>query len=79
MGKWTTRYTGDRPLADKTLVCGHVPTFYANAFDGSRDKKDFSIFHGNGIIAIDTGTADTKKINVLVLENVLPSNADSSI
>lgn len=66
--KWNERYVGLRPLADKTLVCGHVPTWYASAFDCSRDKKDVSVFYGNGIIAIDAGTADTKKINVLVLE-----------
>lgn len=66
--KWTERYNGERPLADKTLICGHVPTFYANALDPSRDKRDFSIFYGNGIIAIDAGTADTKQVNVLVLE-----------
>lgn len=67
--KWTEKYVGQRPLSDKTLVCGHVPTFYANAFDPSRDKNSYEVFYGNGIIAIDAGTADTKKINVLVLEN----------
>lgn len=67
--KWNERYDGQRPIVDKTLVCGHVPTFYATAFDGNRDKKDFSVFYGNGIIAIDTGTADTKHVNVLILEN----------
>ncbi len=66
--KWNEQYVGQRPLANKTLVLGHVPTWYASAFDGSRDKKDFSVFYGNGIIAIDAGTADTKQVNVLVLE-----------
>lgn len=65
--KWNERYVGVPPLADKVLVCGHVPTFYAKAFDG-RDKGDASIFHGNGMIAIDAGTFDTKQVNVLVLE-----------
>lgn len=67
--RWNERYAGQIPLSDKILVCGHVPTFYANAFDSGRDKRDFSIFYGNGIIAIDAGTADTNQINVLVLED----------
>ncbi len=67
--KWNERYVGLSPLVDKTLVCGHLPTFYANSLDSNRDKKDFSIFYGNGIIAIDAGTADTKQVNVLMLEN----------
>lgn len=66
--KWTEKYTGERPLADKILICGHVPTFYANVFDSNRTANSFTIFYGNGIIAIDAGTADTKKVNVLVLE-----------
>ena len=67
--RWNEQYVGLRPLADKTLVCGHVPTWYASAFDCTRDKKDFSVFYGNGIIAIDAGTADTKQVNVLVLQD----------
>ena len=77
--KWNERYIGLKPLADKTLICGHLPTFYANALDPSRGKKDASVFYGNGFIAIDAGTADTKQINVLVLEDVLfPGAAVSS-
>ncbi len=68
--KWNERYIGLRPLSDKILVCGHVPTFYANALDPSRDKNSYEIFSGNGIIAIDAGTADTKQVNVLVLEDM---------
>lgn len=69
--KWTERYNGERPLEDKTLVCGHVPTVYANKFDKCRDKNDCEIFYGNGIIAIDAGTFDTKQVNVLVIEDDL--------
>lgn len=65
--KWNEMYVGQRPLGDKTLICGHVPTFYANALDPSRGRNSFEIFYGNGIIAIDAGTADTKQVNVLVL------------
>ncbi len=77
--KWNERYVGLRPLADKTLVCGHVPTWYAGVFDGNRDQKDISIFCGNGIIAVDAGTADTKQVNVLVLQDVLFSGATDFI
>ncbi len=69
--KWVERYNGERPLADKTLVCGHVPSFYANRFDPKRQKDDADIFHGNGLIVIDAGTFDTKQVNVLVLEDSL--------
>lgn len=67
--RWNERYVGQRPLADKILVCGHVPAWFASAFAPHRDKKDFSIFYGNGIIAIDAGTDDTKQVNVLVLKS----------
>lgn len=66
--RWNKRYIGQRPLADKTLVCGHVPTFFAGALDPDREKNCADIFYGNGLIAIDAGTADTGQINVLVLE-----------
>jgi serine/threonine protein phosphatase 1 len=66
--RWNKRYIGQRPLADKTLVCGHVPTFFAGALDPGREKNCADIFYGNGLIAIDAGTADTGQINVLVLE-----------
>ena len=67
--KWTQRYVGLKPLADKTLICGHMPTFYADAFDHSRKKNCADIFRGNGIVAIDAGTFDSGQVNVLVLEN----------
>ena len=53
--KWTEQYQGIPPIPGKTVVCGHMPTFG-------------DIFHGNGLIAIDAGTDDTQRINVLVLE-----------
>lgn len=66
--KWTERYTGLPPLADKTLICGHMPTFFAGAVDSDRSRDCCDIFYGNGLIAIDAGTADTKQVNVLVLD-----------
>lgn len=69
--KWTEKYNGEKPLDDKTLVCGHVPTFYAKKFDTERDEKCADIFYGNGLIVIDAGTFDTRQINVLVIEEEL--------
>ncbi len=69
--KWTEKYNGDSPIEGKTLICGHMPTFYADKFDSARTQDDASIFHGNGLIAIDAGTYDTKKVNVLVIEDKL--------
>lgn len=69
--KWVEKYDGTPPLEDKILVCGHVPTFYAYIFNRRRDKRDASLFYGNSLIAVDAGTADSKQINVLVLEDEL--------
>lgn len=67
-GKWNENYVGLPPLEGRTLVCGHVPTFYAKPFDPSRKKGDSHIFRGNGLIVIDAGTFDTHRVNVLVLD-----------
>ena len=67
--RWSEEYTGERPLKNKTLVCGHMPVLIARLIDNTREIGDTSIFYGNGLIAIDAGTADSKKINVLVIEN----------
>ena len=55
-------------LEDKILICGHVPTLYAYRFEYGRSKECCDIFYGNGVIAIDAATYDTKKVNVLVLD-----------
>lgn len=67
--KWNERYIGLRPLDDKTLICGHSPTFYANSLDKKRGKNCCDIFYGNGIVAIDAGTSETQQLKVLVLED----------
>ena len=66
--RWNMEYSGERPLADKTLVCGHVPTYGAKVFQEDRKDDDSSIFYGNGLIAIDAGTATSRQVNVLVLD-----------
>ena len=70
--KWIDKYNGKKPLKDKTLVCGHYPTFCAAALNKSLALSESGIFYGNGLIAIDAGTFDTKKINILVLEDNVP-------
>lgn len=69
--KWTDCYNGTKPLPQKTLICGHMPTFYATKFDPLRENNDSGIFYGNSVIAIDGGTFDTKAVNVLVIEDSL--------
>ena len=56
-------------IPKKTLVCGNGPTRLAYGFDG-RELGDSSIYYGEGMIAIDAGTASSGKVNVLVLEDV---------
>lgn len=69
--KWTEHYNSQKPLPDKTVVCGHMPTLYANKFDPSRQEGCPDIFYGNGVVAIDAGTHSSKQVNVLVLEDEL--------
>ena len=69
--KWTNMYSGERPLENKNIVCGHMPTFFANQIDKDRSEDNADIFYGKGLIAIDAGTNDTKQVNVLVLEDEL--------
>lgn len=71
--QWIKAYQGHRPLKDKILVCGHVPTFLATKYGVNPDNAD--IFYGNGLIAIDAGTFDSRQVNVLVLEdNLIETN-----
>lgn len=60
-------------LPDKTLVFGHFHTSYPRAkYEGKPEWEygaDFSIYYGDGYIAIDACTAYTHKINVLVIED----------
>ncbi len=69
--KWTDAYDDKRPIDDKTLICGHVPTFYANKFYLGKPNSDSDIIYADGLIAIDAGTYDSKRVNVLVIEDNL--------
>ena len=69
--KWNENYNGESPVINKTLVCGHVPVFWAISLDPTRTERCTDIFYGNGVIMIDAGTYDSKHINVLVIEDEL--------
>ena len=60
-------------LPDKTLVFGHYHTSWPrHKYDEQPefgDGSDFSIYYGDGYIAIDGCTAYSGKVNVLVIED----------
>lgn len=60
-------------LPDKTLVFGHFHTSWPrHKYEGKPefgDGADFSIYYGDGYIALDACCAYSGKINVLVLED----------
>lgn len=72
--KWTSQYRGTPPVPGKTLVCGHVPTFYAADIDPTRSPDDAGIYLREGLIVLDGGTFSSGQVNVLVLpdEPLLP-------
>ena len=58
----------------KTIICGHWHTSYGHAVLEGRCTEfgadaDFSPFTGDGILAIDSCTAYTGKVNCVVLED----------
>lgn len=68
---WNELYRyGLRP-EDKTLVCGHRAAMFAGEFDYTRGRHCYDPFYGDGVIAIDTLTVESKRINVLVIEDEL--------
>lgn len=60
-------------LPDKTLVFGHYHTSAARAMFEDKDEwgpdADFSVYHGDGFIGLDSCVAYTSKCNVLVIED----------
>ena len=67
---WHEYYGENTVLPEKTIVCGHVPTRAAYAFDIDRELSDSSIYYGNRVIAVNGGVESCGNINVLVLEEV---------
>ena len=55
-------------IPGKTIVCGHRPSSFGYMFDSSRTYDDYSIFYGDGLIAIDSWTVRSGIVNVLVIE-----------
>lgn len=59
---------------NKTIVCGHWHTSYGHSIlegkcsEFGRDA-DFSPYYGNGIIALDTCTAYSGKVNCIVIDD----------
>jgi hypothetical protein len=61
-------------MEEKTIVCGHWHASYGHVkfeHKGSEfgPDADFSPYYGDRIIAMDACTAESGKVNVLVLED----------
>ena len=67
--EWYRRYHQGAMLAGKTIVCGHRTSRFGCLFDETRDAADFSPFYAKGLIAIDGATAESKQVNVLIVED----------
>ncbi len=70
--EWNILYNTPARVPGKTIVCGHRTARYGHFFDASRQKGDYGIFCGDGIIAIDALTVCSGMVNVLVLEEEIP-------
>lgn len=66
--EWQQLYGAGAMLEGKTIVCGHRPSYLAHVYDSLRSNDCSDIFYGDGMIAIDTATVRTGKINVLVVQ-----------
>lgn len=69
--KWTDMCENCDRLRDKTIICGHVPGFFAKKFYPDYPSDDSKIFYGDGFIVVDAGTYTSGQVNVLVLEDTL--------
>ncbi|MBQ8432382.1 MAG: metallophosphoesterase [Clostridia bacterium] len=67
--EWQQLYAVGAVLAGKTIVCGHRPARLAGAFDPLREPDCSEPFYGDGMIAIDAGTVQSGRVNVLVIED----------
>jgi serine/threonine protein phosphatase 1 len=65
--RWTDMYPKCGRLPDRTLVCGHMPAFFAADLYPERRPDDSSILRKDGLIAIDAGTFSSGTVNVLVI------------
>lgn len=69
--QWTKMYPICDRLENKTIVCGHMPSFYAYEIDEKRGEEDYSIYYGDGVIAVDSGSATSGRVNVLMVDDNL--------
>lgn len=67
--EWYTMYRMGMTVKGKTIVCGHRAAQFGYAFDRKRSPEDSSVFRAEGIAAIDALTVQSKRVNVLVIEN----------
>ena len=67
--KWHEMYDVCDRLDGKTIVCGHVPSFYATKYDPNITQQNPDIFYGDGVTVLDAGTYTTKRVNVLMIED----------
>lgn len=66
--EWQQLYSVHAVLKGKTIVCGHRPARLGYMFDERREPDCSEIFYGDGMIAMDAETKDSRRVNVLVLE-----------
>lgn len=65
---WHELYDVGATVAEKTIVCGHRPSWLGYMFDDMRDHNCYEIFRGEGLVAIDAGTVRSGAVNVLVVD-----------
>lgn len=68
--QWQQFYRAGALLDGKIIVCGHRPARLGYWYDESRMNDDDTTFFGNGMIAIDTYTVKSGRVNVLVLDGI---------
>ena len=68
--EWQQLYDVRALLTGKTIVCGHRPSRLGYMFDSFREPDCSEPFYGEGMVAIDAGTVRSKRVNVLVIEEV---------
>ena len=66
--EWQQLYSVGAGLKDKTIVCGHRPSYLGRMFDSFRDPDSSEIFYGDGLIAIDAYTVRSGRVNVFVID-----------
>lgn len=70
--EWVHALDSGLTLKDKAVVCGHRAACNAYKIDNSRDPDDFSIFQTPEVVAIDSLTVRTHKVNVYVTDDNIP-------